>query len=83
MVVVSAPDHPLARLKRVQWAQLAKCDWILPPLGSAARADIDELFVKTIYAEKGPILKRFTARAKGRGNKIEKQTCHITVTLGN
>ena len=28
-------------------------------------ADIDELFVKTIYVEKGPILKRFTARAKG------------------
>jgi ribosomal protein L22 len=27
-------------------------------------ADIDELFVKTIYVEKGPILKRFTARAK-------------------
>ncbi|MGK9797742.1 50S ribosomal protein L22, partial [Salmonella enterica subsp. enterica] len=25
----------------------------------------------------------FTARAKGRGNRIEKQTCHITVTLGN
>jgi ribosomal protein L22 len=27
-------------------------------------ADIDELKVKTIYVEKGPILKRFTARAK-------------------
>lgn len=46
-------------------------------------ADIDELFVKTIYVEKGPILKRFTARAKGRGDRISKQSCHIYVTVGN
>ncbi|MDF3839081.1 50S ribosomal protein L22 [Cupriavidus basilensis] len=46
-------------------------------------ADIDELKVKTIYVDKATSLKRFTARAKGRGNRIEKQTCHITVTLGN
>ena len=46
-------------------------------------ADIDELKVKSIYVDKATSLKRFTARAKGRGNRIEKQTCHITVTLGN
>jgi large subunit ribosomal protein L22 len=46
-------------------------------------ADIDTLKVKTIYLDKGPSLKRFTARAKGRGNRIEKQTCHITVTVGD
>jgi len=46
-------------------------------------ADIDTLKVKTIYVDKGPSLKRFTARAKGRGNQIEKQTCHITVTVGD
>lgn len=46
-------------------------------------ADIDELKVKTIYAEQGTTLKRFTARAKGRGNRISKQTCHIYVTVGN
>ena len=33
-------------------------------------ADIDELKVKTIYVEQGASLKRFTARAKGRGNRI-------------
>jgi large subunit ribosomal protein L22 len=48
-----------------------------------AGADIDELKVKSIYVDKATSLKRFTARAKGRGNRIEKQTCHITVTLGN
>ena len=46
-------------------------------------ADIDELKVKSIFVDKATSLKRFTARAKGRGNRIEKQTCHITVTLGN
>jgi large subunit ribosomal protein L22 len=46
-------------------------------------ADIDELMVKTIYVEKGMVLKRFTARAKGRGNRIVKPTCHIFLTVGN
>jgi large subunit ribosomal protein L22 len=46
-------------------------------------ADIDELKVKTIYVEKGTVLKRFIARAKGRGDRISKQTCHIYVTVGN
>jgi large subunit ribosomal protein L22 len=46
-------------------------------------ADIDELKVTTIYVEKGSVLKRFTARAKGRGDRISKQSCHIYVTVGN
>jgi large subunit ribosomal protein L22 len=46
-------------------------------------ADIDELKVKTIYVEQGATLKRFTARAKGRGNRISKPTCHVYVTVGN
>ena len=33
-------------------------------------ADIDELKVKTIFVDKGESLKRFDARAKGRGVKI-------------
>ena len=45
-------------------------------------ADIDTLKVKTIYVEEGTSLKRFTARAKGRGNRILKPTCHIYVTVG-
>ena len=46
-------------------------------------ADIDSLKVKTIYVEKGVVLKRFTARAKGRGNRIVKPTCHVFVTVGD
>ena len=46
-------------------------------------ADIDELKVKTIYVEQGATLKRFSARAKGRGNSISKPTCHVYVVVGN
>jgi large subunit ribosomal protein L22 len=46
-------------------------------------ADIDELTIKAIYVEQGATLKRFSARAKGRGNRISKPTCHIYVTVGN
>src|SRR5437899_4031607 len=46
-------------------------------------ADIDELKVKTIFVDKADNLRRFTARAKGRGNVILKQTCHIHVTVGD
>ncbi len=46
-------------------------------------ADIDELTIKSIYIEQGATLKRFSARAKGRGNRISKPTCHIFVTVGN
>ena len=46
-------------------------------------ADIDELKVQSIYVDKATNLRRFTARAKGRGNVILKQTCHIYVTVGD
>ena len=46
-------------------------------------ADIDELRVVRIHVEKAASLRRFAARAKGRGAKIEKQTCHVFVTVGD
>ena len=39
--------------------------------------------VRTICIDKAESLRRFTARAKGRGNVILKQTCHIHVTVGD
>jgi large subunit ribosomal protein L22 len=43
--------------------------------------DPDELFVKACFADEGPTLKRFTPRARGRGNRINKRTCHITLIV--
>ena len=46
-------------------------------------ADIDALKVKIIHVERGMFIKRFQARAKGRGNRVTKQTCHIFITVGD
>jgi large subunit ribosomal protein L22 len=46
-------------------------------------ADIDELRVMRICVEQGPSLRRFAARAKGRGTRIVKKSCHIYVTVGD
>ncbi len=46
-------------------------------------ADIDELKVTRIMVEQGMSLKRFHARAKGRGNRILKPSCHIFITVGD
>ena len=46
-------------------------------------ADIDELCVHSVQIDAGPTLKRFHARAKGRGVQILKRTIHITITVSD
>ena len=46
-------------------------------------ADIDELKIAKIFADQGPTYKRMQAKAKGRGARILKPTCHITVILSD
>ncbi len=48
---------------------------------SAHGLDGDELVVLEAYADEGPTLKRWRARARGRVNRIRKRTCHITVVV--
>ena len=43
--------------------------------------DVDSLVIQNITADQGPTLKRFKARARGRGTRILKRTSHITVIL--
>ena len=43
--------------------------------------DVDRLFVKAVFVDQGPVLKRFMPRAQGRATKIRKPTSHITVVL--
>jgi len=44
-------------------------------------ADVDELRVKTIMVDEGPIMKRWMPRARGRANQIFKRTSHVTVEV--
>ena len=44
-------------------------------------AEEDKLYIKEIYVDEGPTLKRFRARAKGSGTQILKRTSHITCVV--
>ncbi len=45
--------------------------------------DVDELWVSQIMVDEAPTMKRFRARAKGRGTRIFKRNCHITVSVSD
>jgi large subunit ribosomal protein L22 len=45
--------------------------------------DVDELKVARIQVDAAPVLKRFAARAKGRGTRIVKRNSHITVAVSD
>ncbi len=42
---------------------------------------VDKLYIKEIFADPGPILKRVMPRAQGRAFRINKRTSHITIVL--
>jgi large subunit ribosomal protein L22 len=46
-------------------------------------ADVDDLKVRAICVDEGPVMKRIMPRAKGRADRIVKRTSHITVTVAD
>lgn len=46
LIVVTSPNHPLARQERVQWPELKKYPWVLPPLASSLREPIERLLAQ-------------------------------------
>lgn len=43
--------------------------------------DVDRLFVREVYVGKGMVMKRFRARARGRGSRILKPFSHLTIIV--
>ncbi len=43
--------------------------------------DVDELWIDQIMVDEAPVMKRYRARAKGRGTRITKRNCHITISV--
>ncbi len=75
-ILTFSPKKGAAIIKKVLESAIANAE-------HNVGADIDELKVTTICVEKGMVLKRFAARAKGRGNRIVKPTCQVFLTVGN
>lgn len=74
----------------LEFMPYAACDPVLQVLQSAAAnaqnnsgMQKNQLVINKAYADQGPVLKRFRPRAQGRGFKIKKPTCHITVFVSN
>ena len=49
--------------------------------GQKKGVDVDTLIVKKISVDEGPTLKRFRARAMGRGTRILKRSSHIKIIV--
>jgi large subunit ribosomal protein L22 len=43
--------------------------------------DVDNLYVKSVFVDDGPIMKRFMPRSMGRAYKVMKRLSHVTVVL--
>ena len=46
-----------------------------------AGIDVDSLYVKRLYADEGPTMKRWRPRAQGRATRIRKRTSHLTIIV--
>ena len=58
-------------------------DWTVENARENAGLDVDDLKVSQIMVDEAPQLKRFAARAKGRGTRIVKRNSHITVAVSD
>lgn len=42
----------------------------------------DDLFIKSIMVDGGPVLKRWMPKAHGRATPVRERTSHVTIVLG-
>jgi len=75
-VLAFSPKKAAVMLKKLLLSAVANAE-------NNLGADVDDLKVSTVMVDEGPQLKRFMARAKGRGTRIIKRTSHITVVVGD
>ena len=49
--------------------------------GTRSSIDVDKLYVKQIFVDEGPVMKRFMPRAQGRATLIRKKMSHLNIVL--
>jgi len=69
-----APQKGAYLLKKVVQSAVANAE-------QNTNMDVDTLYIKRVYADEGPTLKRFRPRALGRATRIRKRSSHLTVIL--
>lgn len=78
-------DHALAILRYMPQKAAREVSRTVKSAAANAENNFDmspeDLFIKTIYADEGPTLKRYMPRARGRADRINKRTTHITVIV--
>ena len=75
-VLTFSPQRASAVVKKVLESAIANAE-------HNEGADIDELKVKNVCIDEGPVHARMRARAKGRGTRILKRTSHVTVSVAD
>ncbi len=50
-------------------------------LDDSTRVEPEELFVKEIFVNSGPMLKRISPAPMGRAYRIRKRSCHLTIIV--
>ena len=74
----------------LEFMPYASCEPIIKVLRSAAanaqnnmNLSENDLFIKSAFADQGPVMKRFRPRAQGRAYRILKATSHITIIVAS
>ena len=76
-----APQKPALPIRKTLVSALANAEQAARNAGKSF--DADEMFVVEAYVNDGPTMKRFRARAQGRGARILKRTSHLTIVVGD
>lgn len=80
-VLKFAPQKPAVPIRKTLVSALANAEQAARREGKSF--DADTMFVIEAYVNEGPTMKRFRARAQGRGARILKRTSHLTVVVGD
>ena len=80
-VLKFAPQKPALPIRKTLVSALANAEQAARNAGTSF--DSDQMYIVEAYVNDGPTMKRFRARAQGRGARILKRTSHLTIVVGD